>query len=334
MSAPHPHLLVRRCYDARTLVAEHPPRFTHPHKKLIHSLSCPKGAEPQGTLTYSRWRAMPLPERLPKAAPDVDMREDVFDYEAPHPDAERSVEWHVNFADPRLFVAYAGPLLAQDEMQVVEHPALASLLESLKAKKEPAATEEEGVPTPVLVRGVERRCALSTNADAGAGRPEGLYGNRFARAPEDAIRQAVSVLDPPTITNVIAIAAPGGGRGTYSMDEIRGVLLTAYTGFRAAVVESDLEDKGAPVVVHTGHWGTGAFGGNKVLMTMLQLAAARLAEVHSVVFHTFDGDGSIAFREGDRRLRALNADKPEQPVEDLLGAICAMGFRWGESDGN
>ena len=29
---------------------------------------------------------------------------------------------HVNFADPVLFVAYGGGLLAQDEMQVVEHP--------------------------------------------------------------------------------------------------------------------------------------------------------------------------------------------------------------------
>ena len=33
---------------------------------------------------------------------------------------EGGAEWHVNFADPRLFVSYGSGLFAQDEMQVAE----------------------------------------------------------------------------------------------------------------------------------------------------------------------------------------------------------------------
>lgn len=49
----------------------------------------------------------------------------VFEYAAPA-DAN-TLEWYPNFAHSNLFCAYAGTLLAQDELQVVECPALASI---------------------------------------------------------------------------------------------------------------------------------------------------------------------------------------------------------------
>ena len=88
------------------------------------------------------------------------------------------------------------------------------------------------------------------------------------------------------------------------------------------------------MVVHTGHWGTGAFGGNKVLMTMLQLFAARLAGLDGLVYHTVDGAGSDTFAEGEQRLRAIAPTGTEQAVDDVLSAVRAMGFVWGVSDGN
>ena len=54
----------------------------------------------------------------------------------------------------------------------------------------------------------------------------------------ETIRRASSRLDPPTISNILAIAAPRGGFGAYSRGEIEGVLITAFSGFRAAVLES------------------------------------------------------------------------------------------------
>jgi hypothetical protein len=72
------------------------------------------------------------------------------------------------------------------------------------------------------------------------------------------------------------------------------------------------------VIIHTGNWGTGlrhspvplslslvnthslcragAYGGNKVLMALLQVLAARLAGVDKLVYHTFERQFSDAYR--------------------------------------
>ena len=244
-------------------------------------------------------------------------------------------------ADLNLFVAYGGQLLAQDEMQVAEHPALGSLREALKASGDPRLaplTRDAVGPTPVLIRGVERRCAIDTEPDLLAGRTQGLYGNNFARARPEAVRSAVTVLQPPTITNLLAIEAPPGGVGRYGKREIEDVLVTAYTGFRAARIESALEMGTATdspaVVVHTGHWGTGAYGGNRVLMGLLQRIAARLAGVDRLVFHTFDADGSRAWEQAREVEQKLAPAGATVDITALIGTIESAGFTWGGSDGN
>ena len=328
------HLVVRETFEAAALVAAHPPRFTHPNKRLVHGLAVRPNAPPGGVLVYSRWRAMPLPEVVPATVPTYEMREDVFGYE---PAAAGASAWTMNFADPHLFVAYGGALLAQDELQVLEHPALGSLCEALRASKDPRlqpVTVEEGVSTPVLVRGVERRCALATDPDPFEGRPLGLYGNRFARANEDAVRRAVTVLEPPTISNILAMSAPPGGRGRYTEAEVRDILVTAYTGFRAARLDAELAVGSTTIVVSTGHWGTGAFGGDKVLMAVLQMIAARLAGVGALVYHTVDATGSEPYQEAKRRVDALLPEGAAPRVADLVQGVHAMGFSWGVSDGN
>src|SRR5215468_9203977 len=130
---PADHLIVRQAFDSAALVSAHPARFTHPNKKLVHGLATSASAPPRGALVYSRWRAMPLPEVVPAAAPAYEMCEDVFGYE---PAKAGSFKWTLNFADPHLFVAYGGPLLAQDELQVLEHPSLGSLCEALRASSD------------------------------------------------------------------------------------------------------------------------------------------------------------------------------------------------------
>lgn len=75
-------------------------------------------------------------------------------------------------------------------------------------------------------------------------------------------------------------------QGRYRLDEITGTLVTAFTGFRAAVEESERQLGGMSCVIHTGYWGGGAFGGNRVLMSMLQILAAQMAGVDRLVFHT------------------------------------------------
>lgn len=319
-----PTCLARATWLAADLYERHRPRPRHPHKRLLLDLAVPPGAAVGGTVHFARWAAAAVPATVPAAVPAVDVRADVYDYAAVDP---KAVEWHVNFADPDLFCAYAGGLFAQDEMQVAEHPIFASVRERLvAASPSDASTADGGHPTPITLRGAERRIAVATGA--GPGRPRGLYGNLFAKADAETVRRATTVIDPPTTTNLIAIAAPAGGHGVYSADDIKGVLVTAYTGFAAAVAESG----GLATVVHTGFWGCGAFGGNRTVMVLLQLLAARLAGVGGVVFHAFDAAGAKTFAEAAALLDRLAAE--HRSADAVVTAVVGRAFRWGVSDGN
>jgi hypothetical protein len=327
--------ITRLTFDAAKLMAEHPPRLRNRNKQLVFDIACPRGCSVGGTIVYSRWWAMPLSASLQGViATTVEGREDVYDY-APVEIDGKALEWHVNFADPHLFVAYASGLFAQDEMQVAEHPVLGALLEALTATDERTLTVQANVPTPVLVRGAERRVRIAVDADASAGRPQGLYGNRFAAASPEAVTRATHRIDPATITNLIAMAAPQGGSGRYGADEIEHILTTAYTAFRAARIESRQATGSATprTIVHTGFWGCGAFGGHRVLMAILQILAARLAGIDRVVFHTFDAAGMRALRDAVTTLDRLLADKAND-TRNLVRRIESLSFQWGVSDGN
>lgn len=315
------HCLTRRQYEPSALLAGHPPKLRHPHKHLVFGLCCGPAAVHHGTIEVTRW----LPPTHPESLPTVELVAGTFDYQGD----DRGV-WHLNFADPHLFFAYGSALLAQDELQVAEHPLLACVREALVAEGIPAQTEEQLRPTPVLVAGVERRCEISTAPSPT--RPLGLYGNRFAAAPADVVCEATRVLAPPTRSNIIAISAPGGGIGTYTRSGLELVLVTAYTGFAAAVAESRRLWPGQPVELRTGFWGCGAFGGNRSVMTLLQLYAARLAEVDRVRFYAFDDRGRAAFAAGAAHLDELAAKTSS--VSELVALVETHGYRWGMSDGN
>ena len=316
---------------------EHPPRFDHDHKRMVFEVCSPPEAVHSGTLEASRWAVMDLPERvdLASAVALIGERPGFFDYSALDVPAD-AVEWHVNFADPHLFIAYASSLMAQDELQVLEHPALGAFLEAINAdgSMTPRTADRTG-PTPILIAGVERRLVLDTENDKLHGRYGSLYGNAFARASADEVRAAVTILDPPTITNLIAMSAtqPDLGQEAYDEDDIRFLIATAFTGFRAAVLESERMSAGAPVVVHTGFWGCGAFGGNRVLMTLLQTVAAQMAGLTKIVFHTGDPSGDRDLAEMRLTLGDMTVDEAE-PTDRLIDELEAMAFPWGESDGN
>ena len=166
----------------------------------------------------------------------------------------------------------------------------------------------------------------------------GLYGREFGKADEQAVKRATTRIDPPTTTNVIAMAAPSGGAGRYADVEIAYILATAYASFRAAVLESGrIAYRGDPVVVHTGFWGCGVFGGNRVLMTTLQAIAAQMARVDRIVFHTDAGayDGADALATSRRMIGEDITDRsPLVDIRDLIQRISNLGLAWGSGDGN
>jgi hypothetical protein len=324
--------LERREFEARRLLTDHPPVWHHRSKQLVYGIACPAGSPHSGRLRYSRWPTLLLPASIDvdRALERAAARPGFYDYLSGEDRPDR-VEWHVNFADQHLFVAYGSDLFAQDEMQVAEHPALGSLRQALAAVGAPALTVEHGQPTPVLIAGVERRCRIATDPNPREGRPRGLYGNAFASASEDSVRRATTRIDPPTVSNIIAITAPVGS-GRYTRNQIEYVVQAAASGFSAAVLESARHvGRPAAVVVHSGFWGCGAFGGNRVLMMMLQIAAAGLAGLDRLIFHTGDA-GTDVFDEARATLAGIGARTTL--TGRLIDAVVDLGLSWRVSDGN
>lgn len=304
-------------FSPAALFNAHPPAWRHPNKQAIFGLVAPRAAGMTASLRFSRWSSGPLPS-------DFDLRTEVVSvpdkYSYP-PAAKGHMEWHVNFADPELFGFYGGPLFAQDEIQVMEHPALAALREALIAAGEAARTVESGRPTPVLVQGVPRMCAVD---------PTGIYGNAFSRASAERVLAAVSVLVPPTISNVIAMAAPRGF-GTYDAAAIEMILQTAYTAFSAA---QGAASPRSAVTIHTGFWGCGAFGGNRTVMVALQALAAGMARVERIVFHAVDQPGQRECESAMKVVSEIVGASSRGDTRKVIESMAARNFQWGHSDGN
>jgi len=324
--------ILRLRFETHRLVLEHPPRLMHEGKRIVYETACPPGTIHGGDLSYSRWPAMRLPSHAdPVAAAErVLARPTIYDYLDPR---DGALHWHVNFADPRLFYGCGTSMLAQDELQVAEHPALASLMRALAHHEGAGVTVEAGRPTPVLVAGAERRCSIAIDVDPAEGRPHGLYGAMFARMPAEIVRRSTRRVDPPTVSNIIAMAAPAGGAGAYSEHEIEHILVTALTGFRAAVIETAAQAGHARAVIHTGWWGCGVFGGNKVLMAMLQVVAAHMAGAHRLVFYTVTDRDVDVLEYALGRLREVG-ESGRGSSREFIRRVTALELRWGIGDGN
>lgn len=317
-------------FEAGKLFRGHLPRWYDDNKQLVFEIACSSDFPFEGRIDYARWPVQPLPETIASTSP-FSVRAGHFTYAVP--EDPTIVAWHLNFSDPHLFVAYKSPLLAQDELQVAEHPILGSVREALLSSGMEAVTvDKSGKPTPVTITGVQRRCIIDTLPNAAIGCPTGLYGNAFARATQVQVKAATKPLSPPTISNILAMAALPGGHGEYSREEILYILITAYTGFSAAKAESErLIPDCSRTVIHTGFWGCGAFGGNRKLMTILQSLAGDLAGVETV-FWAFDEDGVKLAREARQWFEDL--EKDILSVAILLDRLVEEKFQWGISDGN
>lgn len=332
LSVPMNDLIYRLEFEAQKLVTAYPAQLHDHNKSVLFEMASPDGATHAGTISVTRWKQMPLPETIERhpASPSFVLRDDYFLYE---PSRGERIDWYLNFAHFDLFCAYGSPLFAQDEMQVAEHPALASLRHALLDSEYTPSTVENGIATPILIMDVERRCAVATDPNSDLGRPHGLYGNNFSQASEEAIRRATQVLEPPTRSNILAMEAPAGGVGRYSRKEIEQILCTAFTGFRAAVYESRRDaSPNVQTVVHTGYWGCGAYGGNRELTPLLQMIAASCAGVDEFVFHT--GGDADGYAQSARTLEEVFPVGRTANTRELVTLIHEKGYEWGVSDGN
>jgi len=138
-------------------------------------------------------------------------------------------------------------------------------------------------------------------------------------------------IDPPSLSNIIAIEAPKYGRGEYSIGNINEILGTAYSGFCAAYAETKALNPNYQIVIHTGHWGCGAYGGNKVIMTALQIIAAHLAKIDKLIYHCKDSPES--FTEAINVLAEILKEE-NLNLSTIINLIHSKEYKWGLTSGN
>lgn len=318
------YLVGSETLNAAELLSQFPPRIEHEKKQLLFDIALARGLN--GELTVCRYHEIPLPTAYQPYVPktEVAAKKGYFRYAT-----DNSAEhWFLNFAHHELFHGYGHFMFAQDEVQVAEHPALASLREWMLHRTDGLRpfTVENGAPTPVLVRSVQRMLNIDTRL---------IYGARFARSDAQTIRDSARPIVPPTHSNIVAIEAPiSGGNKRYTRSEIQKALRTAFSGFRAVVLEA-MNDSSTPlpVVIHTGNWGCGAYGGNRQLMLSLQLMAARLAGVSKIIFYcgTESVEDVATFESALAKKFKL---QPNAPLESVVNRFADAGFPWGTPDGN
>ncbi len=299
------------------LLESYPPRWFHINKKLIYEISKPQEPDKNNEIKVRRFLEKASPEFV--SLPEIQLSFGNYKY-LPKLEKDKTIHWHVNFADPCLFGFAAGAAFAQDEIQVAEHPVLVSVGTAIDkgdhGSKRLIRSTVEGVrATPVLLEDVPRFCAIDT---------EGIYGLLFRDAIESKIRSRVTVLNPPGKSNILAMSAPQGTRGTrYSGELIEGIIRTAFAGFRAAVLTS------GEVTIHSGFWGCGAFGNNRQLMTAIQILAAGAAGVRGLVFWV-PHDGYLShYHSGLSLAHALGNRKTPEVVK----ALEERGFLFGAGNG-
>jgi hypothetical protein len=317
-----PHVLGEFTWSISDLAVSYPPRWAHENKQVVANVAGNDNATP-GSITASRWALSPaasVSNVTVKECHHIRSEEGHFSY-APPPAGDPTTHWYMNFADPILLGYGEGALLAQDELQIAEHPILCSLAKAIEDGKHGQAelirrTTDESTrsATPVLIQGAPRRCQI-----------DGLYGDAFAVASKRHVQAAVTPINPPTASNILAISAMPPMAGLYIQQHIQFIFETAYAGFRATVLRS------GRVTLHTGHWGCGAFGGNKGLVAAIQILAAGTAGVEQLIYwYGFTAQDRTAVEHGFQVAAMLHG----KTWEEALWLLEAAGYRWGDANEN
>lgn len=307
--------------SAAELLGMFPPRIEHAKKQLLFDLAL--AGHPDADVTVERYEEIPLPETFCPYSPQTTVKANkgYFRYAAGN-----AMQCHMNFAHHDLFNGYGHFMFAQDEIQVAEHPLLASIRELMLSREDRLRplTVEDGRPTPVVLRSVPRTINVDTRQ---------IYGARFARADDQLIRDSVQAIEAPQSSNILAIEAPiSGGNQIYSRPEIEKALGTAFSGFRAFVLgcTGSLTE---PIVLHTGNWGCGAYGGNRQLMISVQMMAAALAGISEIVFYC-GADPTDSVSAFESQLRRRFKFLPGARISKVVDRLVAASFPWGSPDGN
>lgn len=307
-------------FNVANLLSESRVEWSDSNKAFAANLIPVNPSDLKGDIVFKVWPEAGLPQKITGEC-GFEVRGEFFDYSGD----EQHFDWYLNFADPDLFGFYNSSLMAQDELQVFEHPVLAHLREKLLSLDfYPETTDDNKRPTPVTVKGAYRICSVDTQPDDDG---YSIYGNAFSQASKEILRERVTPITPPTKGNILAIASLPGRKSFYTKKQIEDILIIAFTGFSAAEQESDKTQK---TRVNSGFWGCGAYGGNRTIMTILQLVAASMVGVE-LRYWTGDSPGAEVAKDAYGIYRnILKSDN----TKDIINTLVEMKFDWGVSDGN
>lgn len=222
-----------------------------------------------------------------------------------------TLHWTANFADSRLFSFCQGPLLAQDELQVLEHPALAHLKAALDGQGSLKFLNGNEVG---LITGAYRYASLDTKSNASNRRP--LYGNNFAVATQADLLSKLHVFDHPVRSNIFSMAAPHIPEALfgqpYRKEYLRVLLFRAIAAFSSIKFEYPTKK----IVVHTGNWGCGAFGNSSKVAALLQLAAGHFSGIDRLEYYPLEKGAS--FDQAKGILQRIETEHPNMTIDEFL----------------
>ncbi len=175
-----------------------------------------------------------------------------------------------------------------------------------------------------------------------------IYGNAFVNATEDQLKKAFKSVQPPQVVNLIAIEAPSYGQGHYTHEQIKYILTTCYTGFKAAQIlankthtmntgysqpnqrrSSRSGTNTFPTIIHTGWWGCGAYGNNRQVMLITQILAAHWAQIDRIIFHTQTNEHHNDTEKAEKVVENLLHKKQ---VDEVIEEIFKLNLEWEKSN--
>lgn len=214
--------------------------------------------------------------------------------------SEEMMHWTANFADPHLFGFCEGGLLAQNELQVAEHPGMYHLKKYLDGQ--PSFSTINGNQI-ALISGVQRLGQLN------------MYGNGFAPADQTAIASKITQFPMPRTSNIFAFAAPRPGTAgqPYDYQHLKDYFDRAFLAFKTIKEKYGTEQR--KVMIHTGNWGAGAFGNDAKVAALIQLAAARAAGVDVIYYPMSSND---ALQGAYTLFNQLSVSFPQMTVGEFL----------------
>jgi hypothetical protein len=170
-----------------------------------------------------------------------------------------------------------------------------------------------------------------------------MIGNNFSSSSKSTVLKSYKYLNPPQIVNLIAIEAPRHGQGLYTSQQIDYILQECFTAYLAAKTLASityvLNNRRLPsaslkTYIHTGWFGCGAYGGNRIIMIILQILAAKMAGIDKLIFHTVTSNCQPEIRAAETCLKNLfDQDQNQLSINELIEKLVAEKFQWGLSNG-